>query len=252
MKILRDKKSWDGKERRSIVRIKMQKMKNSLLKFQFSDLRKRLLIYFALIIFVTFSVGIQLIVEVGSDRMHKQISKSISGHLKENADIQSVELNIKQVLKRFQMRMVLIMIIVLICVIATMFVFIRNIVEPLDIMVKVTKKIAKGHLDQTIPIQNQDEIGQIGELINDLSANLQEILLHVWNHTGKDIELLNNISKELQFKKETICPDVNKNIAIVAQDIEDMQNMVKAFDFYNIKLDSGKVVADTKKEIYDA
>ncbi len=249
MKILRKESDWDGRERRDAESLRQLRLKKTTNRFQISNLRKRLLIYFILIIFVSLSVGIQLIYEVGSGRLQKQISENIGKQIS-TTQISEIETDgIKKILQRLQYRMILIMFIVFLCVVSTMFVFIRNIVEPLDAIGKAAKRIAEGHLDETVPIRNQDEIGQIGDLINDLSTNLQEILLHIWNHTGQDITLLDHINEVVNSQSVDGMPkEVKEEIAFVRQDIGDMQNMVKAFDFYNIQFQDGKVLANDKKE----
>ena len=249
MKILKNSKAWNGQERRNPDRIKLFRIGRIRELFNISNLRKRLLIYFALVVFVTFSVGAQLLYEVGSQRLNNQIAASIvdqlSEHEKERFDINRV----RNVLKRLQYRMILIMVIVMICVILTMVVFTRNIIEPLDLIGKAAKKIADGHLDETVPVRNQDEIGNIGELINDLAANLQEILLHVWNHTTDDILLLDHICEEVNAGEDNgFSEKVKEELGVVRQDIEDMQAMVKAFDYYNIRLDNDRVFSRDEPE----
>ena len=249
MKILKDSRAWNGQERRNPGRINIFRTGRVKNFFTISNLRKRLLIYFALIIFVTFSVGAQLLYEVGSQRLNNQISASIFDQLQENEKKHFNTGKVIAVLKKLQHRMILVMAIVMLCVIATMVVFTRNIVEPLDLIGKAAKKIAAGHLDETVPVGNQDEIGNIGELINDLAANLQEILLHVWNHTEDDIVLLDHICEKINTGPDNgLFPEIKQEVAFVRQDIEDMQDMVKAFDYYNIRLDNGKVIANTEDE----
>ncbi|CAN2041174.1 HAMP domain-containing protein [Candidatus Magnetomoraceae bacterium gMMP-15] len=249
MKILRNKRDWDGKERRAPERIIRMRMKSLKGKFHISNIRKRLLIYFFLIIFVTFSVNIQLIFEIGNNRLHTQISESMnsqpSEHQVKNQDTSGVQ----KILKKLQYRMILVTIIVFLCVIATMFVFIHNIVEPMDEMARVTKKMADGNLDEPVPVRNHDEIGKIAELINDLAMNLQEILLYVWNQTGQSINTLKKISEKSQSLSGKDMPhEIKEDFISVQQDIEDMREMIKAFDFYDVKLDDGKIVSDEKEE----
>ncbi len=244
MKIRRDKKNWSGEERRNPARIKSSRIAYINKLFSISNLRKRLLIYFGLVVFVTFSIGIQFMVEVGSGYFQKQLFGSIMSQLHGDTKDSFDSSKIKTVLKKLQCRMLLVMLIVLICVIATMFVFIRNIVEPLDLIGKAAQKISDGRLDESVPIRNHDEIGKIGELINDLAANLQEVLLHVWNQTAADIAILDDVYNELNTGLcEEISPEIKGQVKSVRQDIDNMQNMVKAFDLYNIRLNNGKVLA---------
>lgn len=240
---------WDGTERRNSDRIRALRMQNLSGIFRISNLRKRLLIYFFLIIFVTFSVGAQLIFEVGSPRLKDQISQNISA---QGDDHETTMAGIDAVLKKLQHRMILVMGIVFLCVVATMFVFIRNIVEPLDAMGKAAKRITEGHLNETVPIRCQDEIGKIGELINDLAINLQEVLLHVWNHTCQDIVLMDHIAEIIHAQPVDIMPDkVKEEFDFVRKDIEEMQEIVRAFDYYNIQFDGASLVTGDEP-LYEA
>lgn len=240
---LKDKNQWDGAERRSKDRVRLLRIQNPLRIYRISNMRKRLLIYFFLIVFVTMSVGLQLIYEVGSPRFRNLIKNSITVTVSGQVDAVVQTDGMGAVLKRMQFRMILIMAIVLVCVVATMFVFIRNIVEPLDTMGKSVKRIAEGHLDETVPIRCRDEIGQIGELINDLSVNLQEVLLHVWNHTRQDLVLLEHMAEIIHAQPYEIFPQqVKDEFDFVRKDIEEMQEIVKAFDYYHIRFEGDRLV----------
>ncbi len=54
--------------------------------------------------------------------------------------------------------------------------FIRRITGPLQKMVEHSRLIAEGDLSRTIRIQRRDEIGLLGETINGLTSNIQEIV----------------------------------------------------------------------------
>lgn len=54
--------------------------------------------------------------------------------------------------------------------------FIRRITGPLQKMVEHSRMISEGDLSRTINIQRRDEIGLLGETINGLTSNIQEIV----------------------------------------------------------------------------
>jgi methyl-accepting chemotaxis protein len=54
--------------------------------------------------------------------------------------------------------------------------FIRRITGPLQKMVEHSRVISEGDLSRTIKIQRRDEIGLLGETINGLTSNIQEIV----------------------------------------------------------------------------
>jgi methyl-accepting chemotaxis protein len=53
---------------------------------------------------------------------------------------------------------------------------IRRITGPLQQMVEHSRSISEGDLSKTIEIRRQDEIGLLGETINGLTSNIQEIV----------------------------------------------------------------------------
>ncbi len=249
MRFFRKKSDWDGTERRTGERLKLFRMTNPGAIFRISNLRKRLLIYFILIIFVTMSVGLQLIYEAGSPRLINKVSEAAKADVSTEMETAPEQNGVTQVLKNLQYRMILIMLIVFVCIVATMFVFVRNIVEPLDAIGKSAKRITDGHLDETVPIRCNDEIGKIGELINDLAINLQEVLLHVWNHTCQDIRLMDNIAEILDDQPGEILPaTVREQFDFVRKDIEEMQEIVKAFEYYNIHFEGESLVGNEIEE----
>jgi methyl-accepting chemotaxis protein len=54
--------------------------------------------------------------------------------------------------------------------------FMRRITGPLQRMVEETRAISEGDLSQIIRIDRKDEIGLLGETINGLTSNIQEIV----------------------------------------------------------------------------
>ncbi|MDQ7781426.1 MAG: HAMP domain-containing protein [Desulfomonilaceae bacterium] len=54
--------------------------------------------------------------------------------------------------------------------------FMRRITGPLQQMVESSRIISEGDLRQTIPVRSRDEIGLLGETINGLASNIQEIV----------------------------------------------------------------------------
>ncbi len=209
-----------------------------------SKFRRKLLFYFLSVVFISLVVGGELIFEVGSDRFTTLIVENINEVIIEEKDQKAVMGNIQELLKQLQYRMILIMSIVLPFLIITVFIFIRNIVSPLDEIVRSADKIAAGHLNETVPVRTQDEIGKIAELINELAVNLQEVLLHIWNHTKYSLDLIDGIRRITRVEINSVnFPQLDQDIESIRDDIREMREMVKIFDFYNVYLENGRVYA---------
>lgn len=142
--------------------------------------------------------------------------------------------------------MILMMLLVSLCVIVTLFVFIRNICGRMDVMAKGAKRMADGHLDTTVPVDGCAGIGMLGQHINDLATNLQEVLLHVWNHTAHSMTLLDRISETIGSQPDC---SIRQDVKFVRQNLENMQAVVRAFDLYDVRVDEGRLVASKKPAV---
>ncbi|MCL1936429.1 MAG: cell wall metabolism sensor histidine kinase WalK [Defluviitaleaceae bacterium] len=72
--------------------------------------------------------------------------------------------------------------------------FSRTLTEPISILTKISKEIAKGNFDQNIPIFSDDEIGQLSESFNKMSKNLQTTLKNIEIEKNKIEIIVNSIS----------------------------------------------------------
>lgn len=113
--------------------------------------------------------------------------------------------------------------------------FTKNITEPLQHMIEVAKKLATGDLRQTITIQSGNELAELGNVINELSSNLQETTLLTKNicMTGhrsiskiQDILTRKTITRE---DKEMIRTELDK----LQHEIGSLDNLVNYFRFYS-------------------
>ncbi len=218
---------------------------NGIRRNRIPNIRKKILIHFSFVFFVIFLIGVGLIHEVRGDRLQKEIAEAIVRQFPAD-DNRFLDMSeVTNILERVQDRVILGISVLFLCVIASMYVFMRYFVRPLDNMGKTVYQMNQGHLDEMVSVCANSEINKIGELINDLAINLQEILLHVWSHTGQDRILLDRIVKVCCTKSggNGIPEEIKDDLRIVRQDIEDMQNMVKAFDYYNVRIEKEKIIA---------
>lgn len=216
-------------------------LEKTLRKF---GMRKKLWLYFLLLIFVFLSAGTQLILELGSSRLHEAFSASIAGQLSES-DRKSFDMDaIREILTRLQWRMAGVMLVAAGGCFLAVFFFIRSIVRPLERMRRASEKMSRGCLDEPLPVQGDDEIGQIGELTNDLAMNLQEVLLHIWKH-GTDFDrFFKRLDNAFLSRTESdISPEIREDFEAAKQSVRDIREMVRSFELYDIHLDDENVMA---------
>ncbi len=239
------------KEKQNPESIRHWVLKKEDAKYAVPRLAKKIWFYFFLVILVTLPLTTSLIYEVGSERLQAQIVESITG-MGNTTPLPSPVSNartsetgdIGRILKRLQIRMLLVMSGVFLTVFVATFVFMHRVIKPLEEIGRATFKMAHGRLDEPVPVRNHNEVGKIGEFINDLAIDLQEILLHVWNHTRQDIVLMERIAPIMSSQPvgNGLPAQIREDFYLVKQDIEDMRDMVKAFNYYHVRLDEEKVL----------
>lgn len=116
--------------------------------------------------------------------------------------------------------------------------------RPIHTIQRAVFRLAGGKLNETVTIDTADEFGQIASGINELAANLQELLLYVWKQTGKCISLLekmetngNPVSKQ-QLTKEDLA-----RLKQLSDAIGDLREMAKAYVFYDVRLEGEQTLA---------
>ena len=144
---------------------------------------------------------------------------------------------------------------VLLSVQASAMLYFRSyIVQPLAEMQAASRLMADGHLETLNHVKRSDEIGSLGENINDLAINMQEVLLFVWNHSQSSQDLLENIAQKLDFSLEAerygpkVENCVQKDIRKMHRNNEDLKSIVMSFSYFEIKLENEKMVSDYQQE----
>lgn len=184
-------------------------------KIEMSRLRKKLLLYFILIAIVSISVSAEIILEVSTSSFKEKVEANVYMQLEKRipaGEIESLkkDLDFDSVLAplfELRNRMILFLLVVSVSIFVAFVLFTRDIISPMDGMVDATKRIAEGDLTVTVPVVSEDEIGQVGRLINDMNVNLQDMIMQ--------------IKQEVKRHKEQIVVATNKMNEIVKEDVAD-------------------------------
>ena len=130
-------------------------------------------------------------------------------------------------------------------VLGALYIFIvRRILHPLEDMTAAARQMVDGRLDATVPIQNADEIGRMGELFNDMGVNLQELLLLVWNQTGGALNALEGIQRQLENQQAAPMKAVIRpHLQSARQHLGALQTVAQSFDLYDVLLTGREAVA---------
>ena len=230
-----------------------------------SRLRKKLLLYFLLISIVSISVSAEIILEVSSPVFSHRIENNFYNQLKkdmpeEKAKLFMASLNEEAVfdpIYNLRNRTILLLMVIFVTIIGALFLFTKDIVDPLDVMVTATKKIVDGDLTVKVPVITADEIGQIAGLINDLNEMFFNMIIQIKNDLNRHknniaiaARLLNKINDDDSPGKSIYPAELNGSngksaakISIevislledVLGDLTSLQNFMSKYKIYSLK-----------------
>lgn len=120
----------------------------------------------------------------------------------------------------------------------------RNLGRPVRTISQAIAKLAKGQLNDTVDIETSDEFERIGASINELAANLQELLLYVWKQTGQCLTLIEQIHANPDFRHDKrLTLESLGYLKQLAESIDDLRDMAKAYVFYDVSIEGTQTKA---------
>ena len=127
--------------------------------------------------------------------------------------------------------------IIMVVMIIVLTMFIKNITEPLQHMIERSKEISKGDLSQTIRIQSNNELAELGNVINEMASNLQEIIMLSRNMCSAGNEYIRKTSSILNHRKlsRDNIDKIGKEVLYLKGEVELLSEFIDYFNFYTIE-----------------
>lgn len=206
-------------------------MNNRDANFRYT-LQRTMIIYFLLIGFAALLLGVEFITETYNSELRgtwlTHIEK-IVGQTIDSSDI-------FQPLDRLRYKAVLMIGIIMSVVVIVLMMFIKNITGPLQHMIEKSNEISKGDLSQTISIDANNELADLGGVINEMSSNLQEIIHFSLNTCVSGRKLISDATTLLDqssLRAEKLLETKNR-LAELDTELTTLKNVVDCFKFYSI------------------
>lgn len=197
------------------------------------SLQRTMIIYFLMISFASLLITAEFIYDTHSQELRTELTQNFerlhNGEIQPDAAFQPI-----QVLRDKAVLMVALFLIVVL-ILLTM--FIKNITEPLQHMIETSKLIAVGDLSQTVSISARNELAEMGNTVNELTSNLQEMILLskdmcavVDQFTGEISEVLG--SREIDREK---AEDLQRKMHLLNSKTKLMNNIILSCKFYGME-----------------
>ncbi len=197
-----------------------------------NNLQRTMIIYFLLIGFASMLVGVEFIVDTQSGELRETLLSNFSQYTRGEIGAEAVFTPIV----KLRNKAILMVAIILVVMIIILTMFIKNITEPLQHMIEVSQSISKGDLSRTVAIDSQNELAQLGNVINEMSSNLQEITLLSQNLCQSGQEFTHHAAKILEAPEldNSRVEQLKEEVERLESEINMLTDVIEYFNFYSV------------------
>lgn len=197
------------------------------------SLQRTMIIYFLLIGFASLLVGVEFIVDTHGQELKDELVLNFEKYSENEIEID----DIFSPIEKLRNKAILMIIIIMAVMIIVLTMFIKNITEPLQHMIEVSREISSGDLSQTIKIHSDNELSELGNVINEMSSNLQEIILLSKTMCSSGENFYTQVSDILN--RQSLNPEqitkVLKEIKKLKLNLDLLKEFIDYFHFYSVE-----------------
>jgi len=202
-------------------------------------LQRTMIIYFLLIGFASMLVGIEFWADFHSGVLKTEIWENINQYNHQQISQEAVFAPIDRLRSKAILMVGIIMVVMLI--VLTM--FIKNITEPLQHMIQLSQQISAGDLSQTVQIDANNELADLGHVINEMASNLQEIILlsqRICANGQIHVDSALRVLQNPEFDSQSV-NRLRQSIGSMGDELSTLGEVIAFFNFYSFdqKHDAG-------------
>lgn len=194
-------------------------------------LERKLIAYFLLIVLAALMIGIEFVFEMGRNDLKQELWDNISsaGNTLSGSTIDD---SVFEPLLNLRTKIVVMFGVLTLVVAIVLIMFVKNITMPLQNMVNAAKRINEGDLSQVINIEAENEIGQLGVAINELTSNLQEMSAFTHHSTKHMLEIIDSINHSHEMDKQL----EQKAVELLKEELSALKKFSGQFELLNTDL----------------
>jgi methyl-accepting chemotaxis protein len=196
------------------------------------SLQRTMITYFLLIGFASVLVGVEFWADFHRGALKKDIWENIRIYGQEEQYQEAIFAPID----RMRSKAVLMVGIIMLVMVIVLTMFIKNITEPLQHMITLSEKISAGDLSQTIHIDANNELSDLSGVINEMSSNLQEIILLAQRICANGKAFVEDTLQKLQNRPldEAHAAQLESTLNKIGADLALLDEVVAYFSFYSL------------------
>lgn len=196
------------------------------------SLQRTMIIYMLLIGVAALLVASEFVWDTHSTELREELNRNFEKY----ASGELTQERVYDPLVRIRNKAMMMVGVILAVVVIVLTMFIKTITEPLQHMVEVSKAISSGDLSRTASVETRNELSQLSTAIDDMSTNLQEIIMlsrsvcvSAGRVTSNALDLM---------KKEQMTPEhsdaMQKQLVRLDSELTTLRKVIDFFNLYSV------------------
>lgn len=189
--------------------------------------------YFLLIVSASLLVTVEFVFDVQSPELKDTLLHNFQQYAQQKMPKELVFAPIAELRNKAILMIVIIMYVTII--VLTM--LIKNITGPLQHMIDVSQQISEGDLTKTIQIRSNNELAQLGKVINEMASNLQEVTVLSQNMSTTGTTCLEQVRELLASGEinEENSREILDELEQLQMSFEMLQEFTECFRLYEVE-----------------
>jgi methyl-accepting chemotaxis protein len=199
------------------------------------NLQRTMIIYFLLIVCAALLVTVEFVFDV----QDPDLKRTLLFNFEQYDQQKMAEAFVFAPLSGLRNKAILMIAIIMYVTIIVLIMLIKNITGPLQHMIDVSQQISQGDLTQTIKISSNNELAQLGRVINEMSSNLQEVTILSQNMStngGTCIEKVRALLASGEINQDNT-EEILGELEQLQMDFEMLQDFTECFRLYEVSGD---------------
>jgi methyl-accepting chemotaxis protein len=198
-----------------------------------STLQRTMIVYFLLIGFASCLVGTEFVLDVHKKELRTQLIQNFEQLTHDSMPFDEAF----QPLLSIRNKAILMVVVILVVVVIVLSMFIKNVTEPLQHMIEVSKEISQGDLSRTVKIHAQNELSELGSTVNELTSNLQELILLSEDLSHSSRRFMGSVEEivEREVAGDGSVENVRKEMGALSSKISLLEQILYDFKLYGIE-----------------
>jgi len=196
------------------------------------------------VLIVPLFIGAGLAFRLDSDDFQDRIISAVSSQgltpIEQGIDREPVKL----LLRKIQVPLLAVLVFIFAGSSIALTLFYRYLIRPMDQMALTARRIIEGNLDISMPENSCYEVNELGRSFNDLSVNLQEILLLVWNYIRDSSLILDRMIEGGPLQGQgKISPSMRQDLTAIREEMRTIEQVITSFHLYDVQIIDQRAIA---------